>query len=133
MPKLNEIFGGNFLKADDLQGRAVPVTIESVEVKEFDDGNKLILKFAGKDKSLVCNRTNASIIEEVLGSGDTDDWIGQKVTLITKKVEFQGKLVPAIRVKLEDGMTQAAPPARTQPTTAPQPTIPEDDGSEIPF
>lgn len=122
MPKLNDIFGGNFLKADDLQGRSVPVTISAVEVKEFDDGNKLILSFEGKDKKLVCNRTNASIIQEVLGSSDTDDWVGQKVTLITKKVEFQGKLVPAIRVKLEDGVN-----------TAKSPTIPEDDGSEIPF
>lgn len=123
MPKLNDIFGGNFLKADDLQGRSVPVTISAVEVKEFDDGNKLILSFEGKDKKLVCNRTNASIIQEVLGSSDTDDWVGQKVTLITKKVEFQGKLVPAIRVKLEDGMNTAQPPRSADP----------EDDSSIPF
>lgn len=133
MPKLNDIFGGNFLKADDLQGRSVPVTIDSVEVKEFDDGKKLILKFQGKDKALVCNRTNASIIEEVIGSGDTDDWIGQKITLITKKVEFQGKLVPAIRVKLEDGMTQINAPARQQPAAAPQGGNPEEDDQSVPF
>lgn len=123
MPRLNDIFGGNFLKADDLQGRSVPVTIAAVEVKEFDDGNKLILSFEGKDKKLVCNRTNASIIQEVLGSSDTDDWVGQKVTLITKKVEFQGKLVPAIRVKLEDGMNTA------KPAVSPD----EADDSSIPF
>lgn len=109
MPKLNEIFSGDYLKAEDLQGKSVPVIIEAVAVKEFDDGKKLILSFSGKDKQLVCNKTNASIIQEVLGSSDTDDWVGQKVTLITKKVEFQGKLVPAIRVKLEDGVNTAQP------------------------
>lgn len=125
MPRLNDIFGGNFLKAEDLQGKSIPVTISAVDVKEFDDGNKLILSFAGKDKKLVCNRTNASIIQEVLGSSDTDDWVGQKVTLITKKVEFQGKLVPAIRVKLEDGVNTA---------TKQEPVLSEDDESNsIPF
>ena len=83
-------------------------------MKDFDDGKKLIVHFAGKDKALVCNKTNASIIEEVLGSGDTDDWEGRKVTLVVKKVEFQGKLVPAIRVSLE-------PPKSAQATAKPKP------------
>lgn len=109
MPKLNEIFSGDYLKAEDLQGRNARVTISSVTVKEFDDGKKLILHFANKDKCLVCNKTNASIIEEVLGSNDTDDWEGKSVTLTTKKVEFQGKLVPAIRVLLEERQKPSKP------------------------
>jgi hypothetical protein len=123
MPKLNEVFSGGFLKAEDLQGRNVRVTINKVEVKEFDDGKKLIVHFAGKDKALVCNKTNSAIIQEVLGSDDTDDWIGKKVTLTVKKVEFSGKLVPAIRVVLED-----APPKQTAPEQSSEGT--ED---EIPF
>lgn len=102
MPKLSEVFTGGFLKAEDLKGKAVKVTISEVEVKQFDDGKKVLIHFEGKDKALVANKTNCSIIEEVLGSDDTDDWIGKQVTLITKKVEFKGDLVPAIRVKLED-------------------------------
>lgn len=120
MPKLSQIFSGDYLKAEDLNGRSVPVTISEVVVKEFDDGKKLILSFEGKDKQLVCNKTNASIIQEVTGSNDTDDWIGKKILLVTKKVEFQGKLVPAIRVSL-DGPT---------PKPAPEPE-PEDDS--VPF
>ncbi len=107
MAKINDVFGGNFLKAEDLKGKNAKVTIASVEVKEFDDGNKLILKFQGKDKALVCNRTNASLIEEVLGSSDTDDWEGKSITLITAKVDFQGKRVPAIRVYVPE----SKPPA----------------------
>lgn len=123
MPKLNDVFGGNFLKAEDLGGRAVAVTIEEVEVKDFDDGKKLILSFAGKDKKLVCNRTNASIIEEVTGCSDTDDWVGKKVVLVVKKVEFQGKLVPAIRVDL-NAAPQRSVSAPTQEAT---------DGDSVPF
>lgn len=126
MPKLNEVFSGNFLKADDLKGQSPTVTIERVEVKEFDDGNKLVMHFVGKDKALVCNKTNASIIQEVLGSDDTDDWHGRKITLTTKKVEFQGKLVPAIRVSLD-------PPKSEQARRAEPPPPDPEDNDEIPF
>lgn len=125
MPKLNEVFSGDYLKAQDLRGKSVRVTISTVTLKEFEDGKKLIINFEGKDKSLVCNKTNASIIQEVLGSDDTDDWEGKSITLTTKKVEFQGNLVPAIRVLLEE----RAP--------APRPTAPpvDDDATpdDIPF
>ena len=100
--KLNEVFSGGFLKAEDLHGKSPRVKIESVEVKEFDDGKKLIIHFSGKDKALVCNKTNSAIIQEVLGSDDTDDWEGKIIQLCVKKVEFSGKLVPAIRVVLEE-------------------------------
>ena len=94
--KLNEVFSGGFLKAEDLHGKSPRVKIESVEVKEFDDGKKLIIHFSGKDKALVCNKTNSAIIQEVLGSDDTDDWEGKTIQLCVKKVEFSGKLVPPV-------------------------------------
>lgn len=129
---INEVFSGNFLKADDLQGKTVRITISKVEVKEFDDGNKIVLHFQGKDKALVCNKTNASIIAENVGDPETDNWVGTTHLLTVKKVEFQGKLVPAIRVVLND--TPAAPPApapKPQPAKL-QPMSPEPE-DEVPF
>jgi len=121
--KTGEVYGGNYLKAEDLKGGSPRVTISNVELKEFDDGKKLIISFHGKDKTLVCNRTNSSIIEEVVGSDDTDDWIGKTVQLTVKKVEFSGRLVPAIRVVLEE----RAPAPRPAPRpAAPPPLDPED-------
>lgn len=116
MPKLSDVFSGGFLKAEDLAGKSPVVKIERVEVKEFDDGKKLIIHFEGKDKALVCNKTNSSIIEEVLGSDETDNWEGKRIILTTKKVEFQGKLVPAIRVSLEQPKSaQAVKPPKPEP------------------
>jgi hypothetical protein len=127
MPKLSEVFSGGFLKAEDLNGKSPTVTIDSVEIKEFDDGKKLLIHFRGKDKALVCNKTNAAIIEEVLGSDDTDEWEGKRITLCVKKVEFSGKLVPAIRVSLE-------PPASAQATEKPKPAAEDPtEGPEIDF
>ena len=132
MPKLNEIFTGSYLKADDLKGRSVTVTIEKAEVVEFDDGHKVVVRFVGKDKALVCNKTNANIIAEVTGQDDTDHWAGHSLTLSVKKVEYQGKLVPAIRVELLDS------PKKKQPAAAPKPVPAEgkaDDAGmdDVPF
>lgn len=134
MPNINDVFGGGFLKAEDLKGGSPTVKIERVEVKDFDDGKKLIIHFAGKDKALVCNKTNAAIIEDVLGSSNTDDWEGQRIVLTTKKVEFQGKLVPAIRVSLDAPKSTQATQRQAAPPPPPEPADndggPEDD---IPF
>ncbi len=105
---IGQVFSGNSLKASDLGGAEPTVTIESVEMKPFDDGNKLVIKFVGKDKTLVCNKTNANRIAATYGN-DTDDWIGQKIQLYTDQVDFQGKLVDAIRVKAKKPVPAGAP------------------------
>ena len=143
---INEVYSGNYLKADDLQGKRVTVKINHVAIKEFegDKGStdrKIIVGFESKDKCLVCNKTNATIISEVLGSQNTEDWIGGTIKLESRKVEFSGRLVPAIRVVLEE---QRAPaPAPAAPTSEAQrrgitktdPDEPLDDGEvdDVPF
>lgn len=96
--ELSNVFGGDSLKAADLQGSEPTVIIASVEMKKFDNGNKLVIAFEGKKKGLVCNKTNANRIAFAFGT-NTDNWIGQEVTLFTDMVDFQGKLVEAIRVR----------------------------------
>lgn len=138
---INEVYSGNYLKADDLQGKRVIVRINHVSVKEFEGDKgmdkKIILGFEGKAACLVCNKTNAAIIAEVLGSQDTDNWIGGTIKLEVRKVEFSGRLVPAIRVVLEDrnapatNVTQlkSAPP---QAPPAPAPAA-EQEWDDVPF
>jgi hypothetical protein len=89
----------SFLKAADLKGHEVKVVIDSVEEAEFDNGNKLVLKFAGKEKGLVLNITNLRRIVDRYGS-ETTAWNGKPVVLYEEKVEFGGNLVPAIRVRV---------------------------------
>ena len=114
--KTSQVYGGGFLKAEDLAGKTVGVTIDEIELKEFEDGKKLIVHFLGKDKALVCNKTNAAIITEITGSDDTDDWTGKRIQLTTRKVEMSGKLVPAIRVVLPG---DAPAPAKAAPKHEP--------------
>src|ERR1700722_8109975 len=62
MPDINEVFGGETLKAADLQGREFTLAIASVQAKQFDKGNKLVIKFVGAKKALIANRTNGKRI-----------------------------------------------------------------------
>ena len=78
---VNSVFGGDSLKAADLQGQEVPVVIASVEMKKFDNGNKLVLRFQGKQKCLICNKTNAKRIASIHGS-DTNSWVNRQITTL---------------------------------------------------
>lgn len=96
--KVSEVFSGDYLKAADLQGAEPTVVIASVEVKEFDDGNKFLIAFQNKKKGLVANKTNSRRIAMLYGD-DTDNWIGKEIVLYTDMVDFQGSTVEAIRVR----------------------------------
>lgn len=102
--KLNDMFPSNLLKAQDVTeaGGEMPLTIEKVEIKEFDADNggkerKPIIYFK-EGKQMVCNKTNGNAIAEIYGD-ETDNWIGKEITLVVRDVDFQGKSTPAIRVK----------------------------------
>lgn len=109
-----DVFQGQYLKADDILGKRVKVTVEDVRMEDIGKDDKkerrAVAHFVGKDRGLVLNRTNWTILEDVCGSTDSDDWAGYTVTLYTTKVDFQGKRVPAIRVGDQPGDTTA--PAR---------------------
>lgn len=96
--KLGTVFSGDYLKAADLNDQEHTVVIAKVEVKEFDDGNKLLLTFKDRKKGLVANKTNAGRIAMMHGD-ETDNWIGKEIILYVDIVDFQGKPTEAIRVR----------------------------------
>lgn len=138
--ELSQIFTGTTLKAADLQGREPTVTIATVEAKKFNDGNKIVITFQGKEKAFVCNKTNANRIAYAYGT-NTDNWIGQQIQLYTDLVDFQGQTVEAIRVrppqKRQPQPSVAAGGFRTDPiSTGPQSARvapPADIDDPIPF
>ena len=137
--ELSSVFGGDTLKAADLQGMEPVVVIASVTMKKFENGNKLVLTFQGKKKGLVCNKTNANRIAYVHGT-NTDNWIGKEIQLFTDLVDFQGTVTQAIRVRpapQRNGGGQHAIQDRgghTSMTTTRPPAAPPDEHSdEIPF
>jgi len=117
---LNALYPSNYLKASDLQGREVTVTIDRVVVEKLGQDDKPIMYFQGKQKGVVLNKTNATNIGSVYGS-ETTAWTGKKVTLFPAWVDFQGKSVQAIRIRPAfDQQAQAPQPVPQQQPTQPQ-------------
>jgi hypothetical protein len=97
---LSSIYKGKYLKVADLKGQRVRVTIDKVVVETIGGDEKLVAYFEErKVQPLVLNRTNASMLAEIAGSDETDDWAGIAVILYQTRVDFQGKRVDAIRIE----------------------------------
>ncbi len=95
---------GKSLKAEDLKGRAHKLKISEVETAKFDNGMKLVLKFDGKEKGLVLNKTNAKVVAKYYGK-DTLGWVGKQIEIFPTETEFNGSLVDCIRVRVEPPAT----------------------------
>jgi hypothetical protein len=115
--KISEFFGSDYLKASDLRQEAT-VTIVTVEREEFDNSGrkdfKPVISFKGTDKQLVLNRTNFQTIADLHGQ-DTDDWINKPITIFPTQVDFRGKQVMAIRVKIQQPIVNNLPELKEEP------------------
>lgn len=128
MANINDAFPSSYLKAADLQGSTPTVTIANVKFEEVGKDRDLrpIVYFAGKEKGVVLNKTNANNISKLYGP-ETDDWIGKPVMLGTAMVDFNGQSVESIRIY---------PPKQAKQSVAkpaPRPTVSEELDDEIPF
>lgn len=133
---INDAFPSQYLKAADLKGAMVKVQIQDVKMEEIGTDRKLILYFAGKQKGMVLNRTNARTIGDVYGD-DTDDWIGKTVEVFSMKVDYQGRMVDGIRIRVppppRQGSVTIAPNARDRALAPADDGYRGDEDSEIPF
>lgn len=128
MPSYKTAFG-SWLKTEDLQGRAVRVVVELVQVEEVkgEEGTekKLIAHFVGKDKALILNRTNCESLEAICGTDDYAGWVGHAIVLYPTTTKFGAKTVPCLRIR-----AVAAP----SPPPAPPPVNDADELDDpIPF
>lgn len=128
---INAAFPSNWLKAADLQGRAVRVTIKEVISEDIGDGHKPVVYFQNGNKGLVLNKTNALAIADIYGS-DTDNWAGAIVEVYPDKTTFQGRRVDCLRVRVPNN---APPRQASAPTTSRTPVtgMGDDLGDDIPF
>lgn len=84
----------SYLKAADLNGKSIKVTIESVALVEFENDDvketKPCLSLVGKEKKMVCNATSVMTLGNAYGF-DSDAWINKEIGLSTKYYEGVGK------------------------------------------
>jgi len=132
-------FPSEFLRVEDLNGKPVTLVMDSVEIREIGQGKdkeqKPILSFRKTEKKMVLNVTNSNTIASLYGD-ETDTWSGQRITLVPREVEYQGRMVWAIRVSLQKPAAGPAKAPAEPPPVDPDehvPEGPEGEDSEVPF
>lgn len=124
---INDTFPSKNLKAADLAGAEVIVTIDHVDFEPIGQQRemKAVVYFKGKQKGLVLNKTNGKKIAAIAGTEETDDWTGVKIRLYPTETEFQGDTVDCIRVKAVNGAKPAP--------VVPPPAVDDLTDDDIPF
>jgi hypothetical protein len=97
--KISEAFPSKYISAADVPEENIRLVMAHTESEEMEGKPKLILYFQGAKKGLVLNKTNAKNIADEYGD-DTMDWQGKEIILFTTWVDFQGKSVEAVRVRV---------------------------------
>jgi hypothetical protein len=93
-----------FFKATDFDSGPRTLTIAEVSTTNLENNGrtelKLVASFREPDtKKLVLNLTRAEAIAEIVGSEDTDAWVGARISLRKGKTAFQGKRVDCMLVE----------------------------------
>jgi hypothetical protein len=134
MAKRSEVFkSGKYLKASDLQGKPITVTIERAPWETMkgrdggEDESKIVLYFEGAKKGLPLNVTNWDSCVEICDADDSDLWIGCKVELYPTTAQLKNQTVDAIRIRAPE---QGELPTKKKP--APKPPVHDDMDDAIP-
>ena len=113
---IDQAFPSKYLRAADILGQEVPVSISHVTAEQMADGQtKPVLFFQGKEKGVVLNRINAATIGGAYGP-ETTAWAGFPVVLFTQKVQGPNGIVDGIRIRVPT----TPPAAQAQPAVQPQ-------------
>ena len=91
----DKYLGGAHLSGDQI------LTISAVTIEEMRDGSeKMCLSWSEDYLPWLLNKTNCKRLQGAFGD-ETDDWIGQPVTLyFDPDVEFMGEVVGGLRVRV---------------------------------
>jgi hypothetical protein len=116
------MFDRDYIGSWDLGGKDITVTISKVSAGELTaqggrKSKKPIVWFAGKEKGLVLNKTNAKAIAGMDGT-DTRQWVGKLVTIYPTTTSMGSETVDCIRVRPRVPNGAATRPAEEEGATS---------------
>lgn len=103
--KLSQMFPKRYATGEDLQGKAVTLTISKVSAEKMHpqpnapEVERFVVYFKEAKKGIILSRTLAYQFAEILSSEDTDDWLGKSITIYPQPMTVAGKRVTAIRAR----------------------------------
>jgi hypothetical protein len=113
MPDYRSMFERLYLGSWDLQGRDWVLQISKVVAATLTapggrTSKKPVVFFEQTDKGLALNKTNAKTIAAMYGN-NTDEWVGELVTVYPTQTSFGAETVEAIRIRPTKPKTGAKP------------------------
>lgn len=106
---VNKYYPQRFVKAEHLKGAPVIATVEEVFETELtnSDGkteDKPVIRFAEPvcehgPTELVLSKGRLEAVIEAMGTTDTNQWIGKRITIYPDKLRAFGKFVDMVVVK----------------------------------
>lgn len=111
MAKISDVYAGDYVSASELpDGRRIAAVVMGavVEAVGQEQQKKVVLTLAAPDgrpwpRRMVLNKTNAGILAAMYGD-ETTPWTGRHIEVWKEPTQFQGKIVPGIK------LAAAAPP-----------------------
>ena len=98
----NSLLPGKFVKAADLNGKDVTLTIDGLALEMVGNDNdaeeKPVLRFREREQGFVLNKTNINAIVDLYGS-ETNDWEGKQIVLFPTRTQYGGRMVDCVRVR----------------------------------
>jgi predicted YcjX-like family ATPase len=103
----DELYPGRFIKAGDLKGRDVTLTITKVVLEELEGTKKQskgVLSFRETQREFVLNRTNGECIKAMFGR-KLPEWPGKRITIYPANIQSDLADI-AIRIKGSPDLAQ---------------------------
>jgi hypothetical protein len=109
--RMSDYAGTRFIKVEDVADGPIEAVIADVTMGSYD---KPVITFTNGDQ-LSLNKTNCRALIDVLGTDDSDHWIGHKVELYQGEVSVKGEPQSCVLVRVIPGEKQTVtrPVART--------------------
>ena len=124
MPSIDDIYSGSYVTASELpEGRRLEaIIVEAVSeiIGQQDARPRVVLQLMSKSgqhwpRRLVANKTNAMVLGSTFGK-DYLTWRNRAILVWRELVQYQGRLVPGIRVMPSITDAASLAPAEPDPT-----------------
>lgn len=119
--KMSKVFPSRYVKAAELNGKRVTVTIRNLVMEEMTLPGKKpekqpVLYFQNATKGLVLNKSNSDVISSFYGD-ESDFWGGKQITLYPTTITAFGEEHEVIRVAKKIPSPGTNPPTQTSTRT----------------
>jgi len=107
---MNQFNAGNYMNANVIGATARSLIIQRVVPEEVEEGKapKPVLYFMSEPLGLPLNKTNLNFLIGAF-STESDSWIGKTIEVYTTPVQFGGKMVQGVRMRLPAAVQSAEP------------------------